>query len=91
MALWYKQLFKVETYAYNWDFMVFVMMTFTEMVWSTASLRSCEYSNFDELCMHKIHYKTMILYLNYKNNVYKVENLNEKSGRWSKILKNLTT
>ena len=47
----------------------------------TANLRSCEYSNFDELCMHKIHYKTMILYLNYKNNVYKVENLNEKSGR----------
>ena len=47
----------------------------------TASLRSCEYSNFDELCMHKIHYKTMILYLNYKNNVYKLENLNEKSGR----------
>ena len=48
---------------------------------ATANLRSCEYSNFDELCMHKIHYKTMILYLNYKNNVYKVENLNEKSGR----------
>ena len=34
---------------------------------------------------------TMILYLNYKNNVYKIENLNKKSGRWSKILKNFTT
>ena len=49
--------------------------------WNTASLRSCKHSNFDDMCMHKIHYKTMILYLNYKNNVYKVENLNEKSGR----------
>ena len=47
----------------------------------TASLRSCEYSKNDELCINKIHYRTVILYLNYKNNVYKVENLNEKSGR----------
>ena len=32
----------------------------------------------------------MILYLNYKNNVYKVENFNEKSGRQLKTNKNLT-
>ena len=47
----------------------------------TASLRSCEYSKNDELCINKIHYRTMILYLNYKNNVYKVENVNGKNGR----------
>ena len=58
-----------------------MLLRIPENALATASLRSCEYSNFDELCMHKIHYKTMILYLNYKNNVYKVENLNEKSGR----------
>ena len=57
---------------------------------TTASLRSCEYSKNDELCINKIHYRTVILYLNYKNNVYKVENLNEKSGRYLKMLKNLT-
>ena len=48
---------------------------------ATASLRSCEYSKNDELCINKIHYRTMILYLNYKNNVYKEENVNEKNGR----------
>ena len=34
----------------------------------------------------------MILYLNYKNNVYKVENVNEGGGRYSKKkTKNLST
>ena len=33
----------------------------------TASLRSCGYSKNNELCMKKIHYTTMILYLNYMN------------------------
>ena len=31
--------------------------------------------------MKKIHYLTMILYLNYKNNIYKVENENERDGK----------
>ena len=56
----------------------------------TASLRSCEYSKNDELCMNKIQYKAIVLYWNYKNNVYKVENLKEKSSRLSKTNKNLT-
>ena len=33
----------------------------------------------------------MILYLNYKNNVYKIENVNESTGRFSKPPKNFTT
>ena len=33
----------------------------------TASLRSCEYSKNNKLCMIKIHYIPMILYLNYIN------------------------
>ena len=34
---------------------------------TTASLRSCEYSKNNKLCMIKIHYKPIILYLNYIN------------------------
>ena len=34
----------------------------------TVSLRSCEYSKYNELFNDKIHYITMILYLNYKKN-----------------------
>ena len=41
--------------------------------------------------MKKIHYTTTILYLNYKNNVYKIENVNESAGRFSKPPKNFTT
>ena len=33
----------------------------------------------------------MILYMNYKNNVYKIENVNESAGRFSKPPKNFTT
>ena len=33
----------------------------------TASLRSYEYSQNNKLCNDKIHYKTIILYLNCKN------------------------
>ena len=33
----------------------------------TASLRSCEYSKNIKLCKVKIHYRPMILYLNYIN------------------------
>ena len=36
-------------------------------VHTTARLRSCEYSKNKELCMIKIHYTPMILYLNYIN------------------------
>ena len=64
-----------------------VLVVYPELFYAVANT----YSNFDELCMHKTHYKAMILYLNYKNDVYKIKNLNEKSGRCSKILKNLTT
>ena len=35
---------------------------------STVSLRSCEYSKNNESFNDKIHYITMILYLNYKKN-----------------------
>ena len=37
-------------------------------VLSTVSLRSCEYSKNNESFNDKIHYITMILYLNYKKN-----------------------
>ena len=55
----------------------------------TASLCSCEYLKINESCNDKIHYKTMILYLNYKNNVYKVENVNKRSSRWENNPKTL--
>ena len=34
--------------------------------------------------MNKIHYIKLILYLNYKDIIYKVENLNEASGTYFK-------
>ena len=46
-----------------------------------SGLRSAEHSKNIKSFKNKIHYITMILYLNYKNNVYKVENVNEGGGR----------
>ena len=41
-----------------------------------SRLHSTGHSKNNKSFKIKIHYITMILYLNYKNNVYKVENVN---------------
>ena len=47
-----------------------------------SGLRSAEQSkNNKSFFKNKIHCVTIILYLNYKNNVYKVENVNGGGGR----------
>ena len=45
-----------------------------------SGLRSAEHSKNNKSFKNKIHYITMILYLNYKNNVYKVENVKGEGG-----------
>ena len=49
-----------------------------------SGLCSVKRSKNNRSFKNKIHYVIMILYLNYKNNVHKVEIVNEGGGRQSK-------
>ena len=49
--------------------------------WIHSGLHSAEHSKNNKSFKNKIYYITMILYLNYKSNIYKVENVNGGGGR----------